>query len=95
MKADKSHRKPTLLTLKKGAPDMSSMLLTEDATAEQRELLSRALSDAVFYRDPPLTCAACPSPDQLCDDCAAGLASAREYVALSRAFGVEPPPSGA
>jgi hypothetical protein len=72
---------------------MSSMLLTPDATAEQREVLSQALSDAVFYRDPPLACPACPSPDRLCEECAAGLARARAYLALGHAFGLEPFPS--
>jgi hypothetical protein len=70
---------------------MSQMLLTPAATAEQREVLSQALSDAVYYRDPPLTCPACQAADRLCDECAAGLARARAYLALSQAFGLEPP----
>jgi hypothetical protein len=70
---------------------MSGMLLTQDATAEQREVLSQALADAVYYRDPPPTCPACPTPDQLCEECAAGYDRARAYLALSHAFGLEPP----
>ncbi len=71
---------------------MSSMLLTPDATAEQRKVLRQALADAEYYRDPPPTCPACPTlEDQLCEECAAGLARARAYLALSRAFGLEPP----
>jgi hypothetical protein len=70
---------------------MSSMLLTQDATVEQREVLSQALADAEYYRDPPPTCPACPTPDQLCEECAAGYARARAYLALGRAFGLEPP----
>ena len=70
---------------------MSSMLLTPDATAEQREVLRQALADAEYYRDPPPTCPACPTPDQLCEECAAGYARARAYLALGRAFGLETP----
>jgi hypothetical protein len=70
---------------------MSSMLLTPDATAQQREVLRQALADAVYYRDPPPACPACPTPDQLCEECAAGLARARAYLALSRAFGLDSP----
>jgi hypothetical protein len=58
-------------------------------TDEQRQVLTQALVDAVFYRDPPVTCPACPTPDQLCEECAAGLASARAYRTLSQAFGLE------
>jgi hypothetical protein len=69
---------------------MSRMLLTPAATAEQREVLRQALADAVYYRDPPPVCPACPTPDRLCEECAAGLASARAYLELSRSFGLEP-----
>jgi hypothetical protein len=55
----------------------------------QREILSQALADAVYYRDPPAQCQACDSVDRLCDDCAAGLARARAYLALSRELGIE------
>ena len=40
------------------------------AAPEQREVLRLALADAVYYQDPPQECAACPSEDQLCDECA-------------------------
>jgi len=55
-------------------------------TPEQREVLRQALADAVYYRDPPVSCPACPTPDQLCEECADGLARARTYLALSRAL---------
>jgi hypothetical protein len=57
--------------------------------AAQREVLRQALSDAVYYRDPPVECQACEARDELCDDCAAGLARARSYLALGRELGVE------
>jgi len=63
------------------------LILTE--APEQREALRQALADAVYYRDPPVSCRACPSPDRLCEDCADGLARARAYLALSRALGLE------
>jgi len=50
----------------------------------QFEVLQRALADAVFYRDPPLSCPDCQTPDRLCGECAAGLSEARAYLALSR-----------
>jgi len=55
----------------------------------QRELLRQALADAVFYRDPPLECVACKVRQGLCDQCAAGLARARSYLALGRELGME------
>jgi hypothetical protein len=57
--------------------------------AEQRALLRDALADAVYYRDPPVQCAACEAADGLCDGCAAGLARARAYLDLGRELGVE------
>jgi hypothetical protein len=51
---------------------------------EQREILRQALADATFYRDPPLHCPDCETPDQLCSKCATGLSQARAYLALSR-----------
>jgi hypothetical protein len=50
----------------------------------QFQILQRALADAVFYRDPPLNCPDCQTPDLLCGQCAAGLSQARAYLALSR-----------
>lgn len=56
---------------------------------EQREVLLQALADAVYYRDPPARCAACEALGELCEECAAGLARARSYLALGRALGME------
>jgi hypothetical protein len=56
---------------------------------EQRELLGQALADAVYYRDPPLECAACEESCGLCERCAAGLAQARAYLELRRVLGLE------
>lgn len=58
---------------------------------EQEEILAAALADAVYYRDPPVQCSACDALDELCAECAAGLARARSYLALSRELGVEVP----
>jgi hypothetical protein len=58
-------------------------------TEQQREVLGRALADAVYYRDPPLNCHACETLDGLCDECAVGLAHARSYLALSRDLGID------
>ncbi len=58
----------------------------------QRETLRQALADAVSYRDPPAQCRACEALNGLCDQCAAGLARARTYLALARALGMEVPP---
>jgi hypothetical protein len=62
---------------------------------EQRDLLAQALSDAVFYRDPPLDCAACGTADpedetdaRLCPDCEATLARANNYLGLANALGL-------
>jgi hypothetical protein len=57
--------------------------------AAQREVLVRALADAVYYRDPPVECGACEALDGLCDACAAGLARARAYLALGRGLGLD------
>jgi hypothetical protein len=58
---------------------------------EQREVLAQALDDAVSYRDPPLYCPACETPERLCDHCTATLARARSYLALSRTLGIPDP----
>jgi len=59
--------------------------------AAGQELLRQALADAVYYRDPPLTCAACDASEDLCADCAAGLKRARSYLALGRDLGLDVP----
>ena len=56
----------------------------------QRELLRMALADAVYYQDPPQECAACPSEDQLCDDCASRFRRASAYLELSKELGLAP-----
>lgn len=58
---------------------------------EQREVLAQALADAVYYRDPPVHCPACETPDALCDQCAAGLARARTYLTLASDLGLPVP----
>ncbi len=91
LKADKSHGKYTIGNCRKDA-NVNQTLLIPDATVEQRELLSMALSDAVFYRDPPPTCDDCQEPYGLCEECGTGVTRARAYRALTRAFGLKPPP---
>jgi hypothetical protein len=59
-------------------------------TAEQREVLRKALADAVYYRDPPVDCSACEAHGELCEACAAGLAQARAYLAIGRELSMEP-----
>jgi hypothetical protein len=58
----------------------------------QRAILSQALADAVYYRDPPVHCQTCQVLSRLCDQCTAGLARARAYLALSRELGIDLPP---
>jgi hypothetical protein len=57
--------------------------------AAQLEVLRQALADAVYYRDPPVHCAACEALDGLCDECSAALARARAYLNLGRDLGVK------
>ena len=71
---------------------MSQFPLIAAGAPEQREVLRQALADAVYYRDPPVSCPACRVPGRLCEECAAGLARARAYLALSRALGLETTP---
>jgi hypothetical protein len=61
------------------------------AAPAQREMLRQALADAVYYRDPPLRCAACPSPERLCEQCASGHERALAYLALSHELGLDTP----
>jgi hypothetical protein len=60
------------------------------AAPGQREILRLALADAVYYQDPPQECAACPSEDELCDDCASRFNRALAYLELSKELGLEP-----
>jgi hypothetical protein len=57
----------------------------------QRETLRQAITDAVFYRDPPLRCPDCEALPWLCRQCAGGLAQARDYLALMRELEISPP----
>lgn len=68
---------------------MSNVPASLTAAPEQREILRQALTDAIYYRDPPLHCTACPSPDRLCDECTSGHEHARAYLALSYQLGLE------
>jgi hypothetical protein len=68
---------------------MGDARATLTAAPEQREMLRLALADAVYYQDPPQECAACPSEDQLCDDCACRLKRALAYLELSKELGLE------
>jgi hypothetical protein len=70
---------------------MSNVPAILPAAPAQREILRQALADAIYYRDPPLHCTACPSPDQLCDQCASGHERARAYLTLSYELGLELP----
>ena len=58
---------------------------------DQRAVLAQALADAVSYRDPPVHCPACETPDTLCEACTAGLALARSYLTLGSDLGVPAP----
>jgi hypothetical protein len=70
---------------------MSNAPAIVTAAPAQREILRQALADAVYYRDPPLHCTACPTPERLCDQCAGGYERARAYLALSYELGLEAP----
>jgi hypothetical protein len=55
-----------------------------------REVLARALTDAIFYRDPPVYCAACQAlQGSLCEQCTDTFARARAYVDLGRELGID------
>jgi uncharacterized membrane protein len=60
-----------------------------DLSSKQRETLRQAMTDAVYFRDPPVQCANCPA-DGLCTPCSQTLARARSYRELSKAIGLEP-----
>jgi hypothetical protein len=59
----------------------------------QRELLTQALADAIYYRDPPVHCPSCDARDAqraLCESCAATLARATAYLDLGHKLGLDP-----
>lgn len=64
-----------------------------DMPLQQYAILSQALSDAVSYRDPPVTCTACPSLDELCGACVTALKTTSAYLALFDVFRLERHPS--
>jgi hypothetical protein len=56
----------------------------------QREVLARALADAVAYRDPDGHCLDCAGhPAGLCDEHAADLDLTDAYLALGKELGIE------
>ena len=57
--------------------------------AGQREILRTALTDAVYYRDPPSECQACEALGDPCESCSATLAQATSYLNLSRDLGLK------
>jgi hypothetical protein len=70
------------------------MAVTLTLRPEQRELLARALADAVYYRDPPADCEACKAltdETKLCEACAATFAVASSYLDLGSNLGVTIP----
>ena len=69
---------------------MSNVPASLTAARAQRETLLQALADAIYYRDPPLHCSACPSPDRRCDQCASEHERTRAYLTLSYELGLEP-----
>jgi len=77
------------VTSEHGRTNSAEPTLDPPVPAARREVLRQALADAVSYRDPPVNCRSCVSPDDLCEACADGLARARSYLALGRELGVE------
>lgn len=69
---------------------MTSPLMAGLAPGQQA-ILRQALADAIFYRDPPLSCPDCETLSHLCAQCAAGHSQARAYLALSRELQISPP----
>lgn len=55
-----------------------------------REALAQALADAIFYRDPPVYCAACEAlQGSLCEQCTDTFTRARAYLDLGRELGID------
>jgi hypothetical protein len=65
-------------------------MLTQHAASVAGMDTSQALADAIFYRDPPLSCTDGDSLSHLCAQCAAGHSQARAYLALSRELKISP-----
>jgi hypothetical protein len=67
------------------------MTTTITLRPEQRDLLARALADAVFYRDPPVDCQACKElsdETKLCDQCMLTFSLANSYLDLGNELGM-------
>jgi len=64
--------------------------LTAALAPGQQATLRQALADAIFYRDPPLSCQDCDTLSHLCAQCVAGHTQARAYLALSRELKISP-----
>jgi hypothetical protein len=58
-------------------------------TRQQREVLRRALDDAIFYRDPPQECPACEAAANLCGQCAETLAISLTYLRTAKELGFD------
>jgi hypothetical protein len=70
------------------------MTATLTLRPEQRELLARALADAVYYRDPPQDCEDCAALNdetKLCEECAETHAVGMAYLDLGSDLGVPIP----
>jgi hypothetical protein len=57
-------------------------------TREQREILRRAIDDAIYYRDPPQKCVARELSRDLCGGCAETLAIGLKYLQTARELGL-------
>jgi hypothetical protein len=80
-----AQQEPTSRPGRPAASTVAALLLPA-----QRDVLRRALADAVYYRDPPLYCPTCEILDDLCGQCGAGLSRALAYVTLGRELGISP-----
>jgi hypothetical protein len=61
-----------------------------DVLAERREVLAHVIADAVAYRGPTGQCEDCEAhPANLCEDHAADLDRADDYLALALELGIE------
>jgi hypothetical protein len=59
----------------------------------QHQALAQALADAIFYRDPPLNCAACDAlQGSLCKQCTDTLTLARAHLHLADDLGIDVEP---
>ena len=90
---DTEHTSTSATPQQKPAPRPGPAVASTSTVAllpAQRDVVRQALADAVFYRDPPVHCPDCQTPDRLCSRCADGLSQARAYLALSRELEISP-----